>query len=68
VAAFPVNHMVSPKEQKDMLHATYRLKIAIYSRNKRHFPLRETGIYELGMLMKRPDKLKQPKVGFKRFC
>jgi hypothetical protein len=39
------DHMVSARvsqmEHKDMLHATYRLKIAICYRNKRHFPLRD---------------------------
>jgi hypothetical protein len=29
VAAFFYDHMVSPKEHKDMLYATYRLKIVI---------------------------------------
>jgi hypothetical protein len=45
---------LSQMEHKDMLHATYRLKIAISYRNKRHFP-RETCPYELGMLMKIPS-------------
>jgi hypothetical protein len=39
------DHMVSSKgllmEHKDKIHATYRLRIAICYRNKRHFPLRE---------------------------
>jgi hypothetical protein len=41
------DHMVSPKGlsngTKDMLHATYRLKIAIFYWNKRHLP-REMGV------------------------
>jgi hypothetical protein len=54
VAAFPVItwtlQRVSQMEHKDMLHATYRLKIAICYRNKTFTP-------ELGMLMKIPNKL-----------
>jgi hypothetical protein len=37
--SIPCDLMVSPKEHKDMLHATYRLKIAICDRRKRHLPL-----------------------------
>jgi hypothetical protein len=44
-------------ELKDMLHTTYRLKIAICYRNKRHLLLREGCPHELVMLMKRPDML-----------
>jgi hypothetical protein len=72
VAAFPVTpwslQRVSQMEHKDMLHATYRLKIAICCSNKRYLPLGDRCPHELVMLMKRPDKLKQAKVGFKRFC
>jgi hypothetical protein len=61
VAAFPVTtwslQRVSQMEHKDTLHATYRLKIAVCYRNKRHFLPRERGPYEIGMLMKRPKKL-----------
>jgi hypothetical protein len=58
VAAFPVItwplQRVSQMANKDMLHATYRLKIAICCRNKGHLPQRDRRPYEVGMLMKRP--------------
>jgi hypothetical protein len=45
VAAFSVTTQSFQKgfkmEHKDMLHATYRLKIAICYRNKRHLPFRD---------------------------
>jgi hypothetical protein len=51
--------MVSPKGllngTQRHVDTTFRLKIAICYRNKRHFPLRDTCPYELGMLMKRPN-------------
>jgi hypothetical protein len=56
VAAFPVTTWSLKKgfqmEHKDMLHATYRLKIVICYRKKRHIPLRCP--CELVILMKRP--------------
>jgi hypothetical protein len=59
MAAFPVTtwllQRASQMENKDMLHATYRLRIAICYRNKRHLPPRETGVHELVILMKRSN-------------
>jgi hypothetical protein len=73
MVAFPVTTLslqrVSQMEHKDMLHATYRLKIAVCYQNKRHLPMRDRCVHELGMLMERPVKLKQAKAGFKIvFC
>jgi hypothetical protein len=42
-------------EHKDMLHAAYRLKIAICYRNKRHLPLRDRCPYGLVILKKRQN-------------
>jgi hypothetical protein len=62
VAAFVVTtqslQKVSQMEHKDMLHATYRLKIAIHYRSKRHLSLKDKCSYELGMLMKRSNRSK----------
>jgi hypothetical protein len=57
---------VSQMKHKDMLHATYSLKIAICYRNKRHFPLRDRCYcpYMLVILMKRPNNRSKKKVGF----
>jgi hypothetical protein len=55
----PCNHMLSPRisqmEHKDMLHATYRLKIAICHRHKRHLPQRDRCYCPYELLMKRPN-------------
>jgi hypothetical protein len=56
MAALPVTTWSLPRdsqmEYKDMIHAMYRLKIAICYRNKRHLPLRD---HELVILMKRTN-------------
>jgi hypothetical protein len=56
VAALPVVSLqrVSQMEHKYMLHATYRLKMGMSYKNKRHLPMRDRCPYELDMLLKRP--------------
>jgi hypothetical protein len=52
-------------EQKDKLHATYRLRIAICYRSKRHLPLRDR--CPRVRQTNQETKLKQGKAGLKSF-
>jgi hypothetical protein len=61
VAEFPVIswslQRVSQMEHKDMLYATYKLKIAIFYIGIKDISPGKIGIHELGMLTKRSNKL-----------